>query len=142
MDKGYYAYKSINVDTADQGKLILITYDVAIKHCRIALEKFSNQSLIEERTKDIFKVQDAVSELMSSLNLDVGEIAQNLYKLYDYMIRRLVNANTKGESQPVREVLGYLIDLKSAWQETIIKIKSENSVSENITKSDGIALTG
>jgi flagellar protein FliS len=67
--------KTANVDTADQGKLIIIAYDVAIKHCRLAIEKFKNKKDIEERTKHLFKVQDAISELMGSLKLEVGEIA-------------------------------------------------------------------
>ena len=40
-----------------------------------------------------FVAQDIVAELMFSLDRDVGEIADNLYQLYDYIFNRLVEAN-------------------------------------------------
>ena len=130
MKQGYMAYQSANVDTADQGKLILIAYDVAIKHCRLALEKFGDPQLISERTKHIFKVQDAVTELLSALRLDVGEVAHNLYRLYDYMLRSMVQASVKNDRGKVVEVLGYLVDLRGAWEVAIAKAKSESAIPE------------
>lgn len=142
MKDGYSTYKTANIDTADQGKLILIAYDVAIKHCRLALEKFTDKKKIEERTKHLFKVQDAITELMSSLKLEVGEIAENLYKLYDYMLWRLVNANTKGDPDFVKEVLGYLVNLRSAWKDAIENVKSQNQVSDDNGQPKSIKVTG
>ena len=142
MEKGYSTYKTANIDTADQGKLIIIAYDVAIKHCRLAIDIFSDKKKIEERTKHLFKVQDAITELMSSLKIDVGEIAQNLYRLYDYMIRKLVDANIKQEVQDVKEVLGYLESLRSAWKEAINNLRALN-VSQNETVQPGnLTVTG
>jgi flagellar protein FliS len=134
MQTGYTAYKSTNVETADQGKLILIAYDVAIKHCKLSIDKFDDRKLVEERTKHLCKVQDAVTELMSSLKLDVGEIAHNLYRVYDYIIRRCIEANVKSDKRMVQEVLGYLEDLRDAWNQAIVNVrreaapKSENSM--------------
>jgi flagellar secretion chaperone FliS len=125
VKQGYMAYQSANVDTADQGKLILIAYDVAIKHCRLALEKFADPQLIGERTKHLFKVQDAVTELLSALRLDVGEVAHNLYRLYDYMLRSMVQAGVKNDKGKVEEVLGYLVDLRGAWEVAIAKTKAD-----------------
>lgn len=50
------------------------------------------------------KSQDIINELMVSLNPEAGEIATNLYSLYDYMQRRLIEANLKKEIEPVKEV--------------------------------------
>jgi flagellar protein FliS len=127
MKQGYDAYKSANVDTADQGKLIIIAYDVAIKHCKLAIDKFDDRLLREERTKHLFKVQDAVTELLSALRLDAGDVAHNLYKLYDYMLRSLVEASIKNRKEKVVEVLGYLEDLRGAWAEAILKLKQESA---------------
>ncbi|NLD99419.1 MAG: flagellar export chaperone FliS [Fibrobacter sp.] len=127
MKQGYSAYKSTNVETADQGRLIIIAYDVAITQCKMAVEKFDDRHLIEQRTKHLLKAQDAISELLSSLRLDVGEIAHNLYRLYDYMLRSLVEANIKSKKEKVIEVIGYLEDLRSAWAEAIIKTKQEKA---------------
>ncbi len=140
MKQGYDAYKSANVDTADQGKLILICYDVAIKHCKLALEKFDDRKLLEERTKHLFKVQDAITELLSALKMDVGEIALNLYKLYDYMLRSIVEASIKHKKEKVTEILGYLEDLRGAWAEAIIKVKQDSAI--NSATSERVTVSG
>lgn len=142
MEKGYSTYKTANIDTADQGKLIIIAYDVAIKHCRLAIDIFGDKHKMEERTKHLFKVQDAVTELMSSLKLDVGDIAQNLYRLYDYMIRKLVDANVKQEIQNVKEVLGYLESLRSAWKEAINNLRTLNISPKETVQPGNLTVTG
>ena len=142
MKDGYSAYQTANIDTADQGKLILIAYDVAIKHCRLALEIFSDRKKMEERMKHIFKVQDAVAELMGALKLDVGQIAKNLYRLYEYMNWRLVNASVKQRAEHIEEVLGYLVDLRSAWKDAIESIKSQKKVSMDNGQPKSIIVSG
>jgi flagellar secretion chaperone FliS len=140
MQDGYSAYRSANVETADQGKLILIAYDVAIKHCKLAMEKFGDKKLIEERTKHLCKAQDAVTELMGSLKLEVGDIAQNLYRLYDYMIRRLIEANIKSDTALIAEILGYLQDLRDAWGQAIINVRKEaNAKNESALQNFAIS---
>lgn len=129
MKDGYSAYQTANIDTADQGKLILIAYDVAIKHCRLAREIFSEKKKIEERMKHLFKVQDAIRELMSALNMDAGDIAKNLYRLYEYMNWRLVNAGIKQKAEYLDEVQGYLVDLRAAWRDAIESLKTQKKAS-------------
>jgi flagellar secretion chaperone FliS len=126
MQQGYAAYRQASIDTADQGKLILIAYDVAIKNCKLALEKFDVREKIEERTKHIFKAQDALTELLSALRMDVGDVAKNLYRLYDYMLRALVDASVRNNRGKIVEVLGYLENLRDAWDEAIKKLKMES----------------
>lgn len=143
MKNAYSTYKTANIDTADQGKLIIIAYDVAIKNCKLALNLFdSDHTKIEERSKYLYKIQDAVGELMGSLNLEVGEISQNLYKLYDYIIRQVIQAMIKSDPKPVNEVLGYLTDLREAWKVAIDKTKQESAVNANALKTKTIAVSG
>lgn len=134
MKQGYSAYRSANIDTADQGKLIIICYDVAIMHCKQAIEKFDTYELTEERTKHIFKVQDAITELLSALRMDVGEVAQNLYRLYDYMLRSLVSASVNNDKSKVSEVLSYLESLREAWSMAIQKMKTEAASNVEMTR--------
>jgi flagellar protein FliS len=134
MKQGYSVYRSANIDTADQGKLILICYDVAIMHCKQAIEKFDSYELTEERTKHIFKVQDAITELLSALRLDVGEVAHNLYRLYDYMLRNLVSASVNNDKSKVSEVLTYLESLRDAWMVAVQKVKAESATNLEMTK--------
>lgn len=134
INQGYEAYKNTTIDTADQGKLILMTYDVAIKNCKLALGVFDDSHKLEQRTKLLFKVQDAITELMSALKMDTGEIAKNLYMLYDYMLRSVVNASVKNRSEKIAEVLQYLEELREAWALAAVNAK-KNTVLDHISTS-------
>lgn len=46
-----------------------------------------------------------------------GEIAVNLDRLYDYMNRRLVEANVNDTPELLEEVAGLMGDIRSAWQQ-------------------------
>ena len=136
------SYRTANIETTDQGKLILIVYDWAIRYCKIAKEKILENE-IDGRTYAINKVQNAITELMTSLNMDKGEeIAQNLYKLYDYMNRRLVEVNTKKDEGALTEVLGYLTDLRDAWVTAIENVRNIRNPQSVKTPESGIAIVG
>ena len=54
--------------------------------------------------------------LRSSLDLEAGgDLAQNLYALYDYMARRLLHANIHNDRAALDEVLSLLSEIHGAW---------------------------
>ena len=48
-----------------------------------------------------------------------GEVAVNLYKLYEYLNYRLVQSNIKKDVAGIDEVLKHLKELKATWEEAI-----------------------
>ncbi len=136
------SYKTANMETTDQGKLILIVYDWAIRYCKIAQEKISANE-IDGRTSAVNKAQNAITELMTSLNMNEGgEIAKNLYRLYDYMNRRLIEVNTKKDEKAIPEVLGYLTDLRSAWVTAIENVRNIKNPQVDRKLESGITIVG
>lgn len=123
----YNQYKQTSVETASPEKLILMLYDGAIKFINQAKISMDEKN-IEEINKALIKTQNIISELIIGLNMDTGEIARNLYNLYDYFQRRLVEANTKKDTGILDEVLGYLEELRDTWAEAAAKIKSSSGV--------------
>lgn len=111
----YDKYKQTEINTANQGKLIVMLYDGAIKFLNIALENM-NPKAYDIVNTNIIKAQDIITELMISINLkDGGEISQNLFNLYMYFKKRLLEANIQKDPEIIQEVLKLLKELRAAW---------------------------
>jgi flagellar protein FliS len=66
----------------------------------------------------IQKAQDIVFELLACLNEEQGgEIAQNLKRLYLYVIEQLVRANIRKKSDMLTEAEDILRQLRGAWEQ-------------------------
>ena len=112
---GYEAYKKTQIQTADQGSLILMCYEGAVKFLRKAKKSLEDNDR-ENWTTFLNKAQNVLWELTNSLNFDAGEIAYNLDSLYNYMIRRVVDAQFHENTEAVDEVIAYLEDLRETWK--------------------------
>jgi len=108
-------YKKTQITTANQGKLIVMLYDGAIKFLNIAIENMDPRTYDVANT-NIIKAQDIITELLLSLNMkEGGEISQNLFNLYMYFKKALLEANIKKNADMVRSVLKLLKELRDAW---------------------------
>lgn len=117
---GYQAYRKTQIQTADQGSLILMCYDGAIGFLRQA-QKAHAEKKYAEVSELLNKTQSVLWELTNGLNYEAGEIAYNLESLYNYMIRRIIDALYHSTIEPVNEVLDYLLELRLTWQNIIQK---------------------
>ncbi len=112
----YDKYKETQIKTANQGKLIIMLYDGAIKFLTQAKESLAKKD-VEESHNKIVRAQDIIMELLLSLNMQAGQIAHKLYNLYLYMNKKLMEANVYKKVEPVDEVLKMLLDLKEVWSD-------------------------
>lgn len=134
------AYKSNEVSTVSQAKLIVMLYDGALRFLDIALEHIHNHKRYDVVSSNLIKVGDIISELMVSLNLDAGgKIANDLLAIYVYLKKRLIEANINKDKTILQEVRKHLSELKSAWEEIE---KKEGSSQVVIPKSTGISIQG
>jgi flagellar protein FliS len=106
-------YLEATLQTATSAQLLIMTYDAAIRFCRLAIESINHKEY-NKAHYNLCKVQDIVSEFIISLDKD-APVAEDLLRLYEYFQRRLTEANTKKLVEPVEEILNYLIDLKETW---------------------------
>lgn len=113
------SYRETQIKTANQGKLIVMLYDGAIKYLNLALDSMhETDKHYDEISSNIIKVQDIVTELMVSLDFERGgEISKNLFSLYVFMNRQLLEANVRKSINPLGEVKALLLELRSAWAE-------------------------
>ncbi len=115
------AYKQTQVSTASQGELILMLFDGAVRFSTQAAKCITESDIAGAHSK-LLKAQDIMAALTSALNMDVGEISQNLYQLYTYVDSLLVKANISKDVEPITEAISLLQELKSMWQEVVEKV--------------------
>ena len=114
----YAVYQNNQVNTSSSGKLLLMLYDGALKFLRFALIAIEDKN-IENANTYLVKTQNILLELMATLNYDTGEIARQLYNLYDYMNRELIDANIHKDSNKVKSVYDLLEELRDTWNKVI-----------------------
>ncbi len=118
QQRAYGQYQRAQVETSTPGQLVVLLYQGCLRFTqrgRLALEA---QDFEASRT-NLLRAQDIVAELMGGLNMDAGEIAGNLLRLYEYMYQRLVAANVKRDPAAALEVEGLVRSLLPAWQEAV-----------------------
>ncbi len=128
------AYRQVQIKTANQGKLILMLYDGAIRNLDVALEALPHkQRRYDVVNGALVKAQDIIGELMSSLDFQRGgEIARNLFTLYVFMNRQLLEANLRKTDAPIQDVRGMLLELRGAWSQVVSKVAAKDGASSRV----------
>jgi flagellar protein FliS len=124
------AYRETRVKTASPGQLVVMLYDEAIKQSDTAIELFGPDAKpkpedIECIGRALGKVQDIITELMASLDFDAGgDIAKDLFALYVWFGRELLEANIQKEPKRIVSVRAMLASLREAWADAASKAQS------------------
>ena len=72
------------------------------------------------------RAQDVVLEVMSSLDLTIGDVLYGkLIGLYQFIYTRLIEANIRRKSQPIDDALKILVMMRGTWAEAIAKAARE-----------------
>lgn len=110
-------YKQVQVKTANKEKLVIMLYQGCIKFLRLAKKGVENDD-IEQSNNYIIKSQDIIRELMNTLDMERGgQIANNLYQLYDYMNRTLIEANINKDREKIEIVENMMLELLDSWKQ-------------------------
>ncbi|MFC7785929.1 flagellar export chaperone FliS [Rossellomorea sp. GCM10028870] len=117
INNPYTAYQNNSVNTASPGELTLMLYNGSLKFIHIAKKAIEDKN-IELKNTNIQKTQAIVNELMVTLNMDL-EVSQNLMSLYDYINRRLTEANIKNDASILVEIEGLITEFRDTWKEVI-----------------------
>ena len=118
MPQGYQQYQRTQTQTASPGELIVMMYGGAIKFLGSARQGMDSRDL-ELANRSLIRAQEIILELMISVDTSVGPVARNLFDLYEFMHRHLVQANIRKDAQMVGEVEQLLRDLVPAWEQAI-----------------------
>jgi flagellar secretion chaperone FliS len=109
------AYLESRILSAGPIELVRMLYQTAAGSVREARHHLEAGDVLA-RSRAISKAGQALLELTASLDFARGgEIAPRLAQLYDYMLRRLTEANFQQADAPLAEVLALLATLSEGW---------------------------
>ena len=111
------AYQDSKILTASPAELTLMLYEGAIKFCNLALIAIEKKELMKANT-NIIKAERIISEFRTTLDFKYP-VAEHFELVYDYIYRRLVEANIKKDPEILEEALGYIRDMRDTWKEVM-----------------------
>ncbi|MDR2731777.1 MAG: flagellar export chaperone FliS [Fibromonadaceae bacterium] len=129
---GLGQYRQTSVETADRGQLIIMIYDHCIKWCGIAREALE-AGQFARKAEACHKVEAGISELMSALDMEKGgDIAKNLWKLYDFYSFHLHEGNIKNIGKNFSEVADMMGQLREGWQTALATVRQDRKLANNL----------
>ncbi|MEK3857145.1 flagellar export chaperone FliS [Cytobacillus sp. FSL H8-0458] len=126
----YQSYQQNSVNTASPGELTLMLYNGCLKFIHQA-KKAIEEKNIEMKNTNIQKAQSIIQELMVTLNMDI-EVSKNMMSLYDFMNRRLMEANIKNDASILAEVEDMVTEFRDTWKE-VIQVNRQKQFSQGGT---------
>lgn len=135
-----HAYKEIQIKTANQIRLIVMLYDGAIRQVNRALDLLAEGHRRYDAVNTcLVAAQDIISELMASLDFEKGgTLAKNLFSIYTFLNRQLLDANLRKDPAPVAVVKRLLTQLRDAWEE----ISTKKGLEEQVQPATGVNIAG
>ena len=126
----YQKYKENSINTASKEEITLMLYDGCIKFMNLAkigeLVLFYSFKIkeknIQKANENLIKAQNIITELDSTLNMDV-EISKNFHMLYDFALSRLIDANIQKKEEFVDDAKMVIVDLRDGWKEAMIIVR-------------------
>lgn len=118
------SYKKMQIETADPATLILMLFDRAI----VLLDKAKNEIIekqYEEKGYSLTKANEIIAELSGTLDMEKGgEIATSLLRLYNFVMREIIDADTNLNTNAIDNARRIVSELRESW----VRIKDNPNV--------------
>jgi flagellar protein FliS len=113
----FNTYKNNSVNFASKDQLLLMLVDGAVKFSKIGRQAILDKD-IKKAHENIMKTQKIFYELMATLDMNKGgQWAESLMKVYDFIARRLTDANIKKSEEIMNEIMPLIQEVRDTWTE-------------------------
>ena len=109
-----YLYRSVM--TASPAELLVMLFDACIKNVRLAEMAMEDTPDYDKVNNYLLKAQRIVTELISSLNMEI-EISKQILPVYDFLLYTLREANMKKDLSQMPDVIEILTAQRDTWQQ-------------------------
>jgi len=117
MPNPYATYQEQSVFTASQADLTLMLYNGCIKFLSRA-ELAMQRKDVPGANDALLRAQDIILEFMATLDMQY-DISHQLMALYEYLRRRMIEANLRKEITIVQECLSLVTELRDTWAKAV-----------------------
>lgn len=126
------AYQNNQSIGASPVKTVALLYDKAIDSLHLAAKAIDTQD-INLRYRANKKAYDIIVHLCAALDFEQGgEIAQNLERLYSFMMLRLMQVDLRNDKDAAMEVAALLMPLRDSWHALAEEVETKSeAVSED-----------
>lgn len=125
LPNAYAQYNNSKILTASPAELTLMLYEGAIKFCNIAITAI-DQKDVEKAHLNIQKTQKIIEHFRLTLDMKYP-VAKDFDRVYEYLGRRLIQANIKKDKEILEEVLEHLHSMRDTWKE-VMRINREKGI--------------
>ena len=108
-------YEEQVINTATPGMITVMLFEEAAKNINAAIRAVKAKN-VQESHNAIVKVENIYLALNGFLNEQV-EVSKHLARIYDYLVRRLVEANANKDIEILKEVLEFTLDFRDTWKQ-------------------------
>ena len=113
-------YGKIKDDTqtmyASPHQLMLMLFDGALEAMSLTIAAIQNKNF-ELRSKQNTRSISIINGMRECLDMEAGgELADNLYSLYQYMAQELFRASFKNDAETIRNIQTMLKDIRGSWE--------------------------
>ncbi len=127
------------VDSEDPHALICVLYDELYRSMNIFFTNLEKKNAdLELRGKALSKSLSIIYALQTSLNFEAGgEIAENLFRLYEYARQQLLECAKTEEPDGIKAAINSLSEIRDAWRMTAVRTAGglQNSQAEAQTRA-------
>jgi flagellar protein FliS len=110
------AYRENSIMTASPEQLVVMLYDGAGRFLRQAEGSMTDGSWMQASEK-LSRAEAIIDELLATLDMDAGEVADRLQSIYVFCKTRLIEARIERDSVRVDQVARLLGELREAWSQ-------------------------
>jgi flagellar protein FliS len=118
-----HIYKKTAITSATPGQLVLMLLDGALRFTGQAIEGLDNQDFIRSHEishNNIIRTQAILTELQGTLDFEKGgQLSNILYRIYDYMLAQLREANANKTKEPLLIVIRFAGEIRDAWAQML-----------------------
>lgn len=111
-------YKKNTTATASPGELTLMLYNGCLKFIKQARGAMVQED-IQVRNLNILKAQNIIRELMVTLKTE-NDLGKEMLRLYDFILSRLIEANTKNDLTALTEAEQFVIEFRDTWKQVVL----------------------